>query len=216
MPVNNDDILFDEWTDEETTSTSDISLDSEDVDTTTEESNVDKTSETEDEVNQIDETKSEEEDDEDIDLDALFAELEDASKTVDKIEENKGGDNTTEVSELKQTLNNMEQLIKKLSNDKADLIYKNAELEAFGSDWTDPQILLLSRNLTKSKDGDDKAKTKSISILKDMLYDLTWEDYDQSRIDKDIDLLTATENYNSVSNPNLKSWKKQEDDWLSI
>lgn len=209
MP-NNDDILFDEWEDD-TTNTSDISLDSED------ETN---TNESEEEIipeDQIDkEITTSEDEEEEIDLDSIFADIDDAKDIVDKIEEKWSGDTSFEISQLKESLNNMQNLVKRLSNEKADLTYKVAEIEAFWSDSTDPKILLLSRNLTKAQDWDEKSKTKAISVLKDMLYDLTWEDYDQNKIDKDIDLLSAVESYNSSTNPNLKTWKKEEDDGLSI
>lgn len=209
MP-NNDDILFDGWEDD-TTSTSDISLDSED------ETN---TNESEEEIipeDQIDkEITTSEDEEEEIDLDSIFADIDDAKDIVDKIEEKWSGDTSFEISQLKESLNNMQNLVKRLSNEKADLTYKVAEIEAFWSDSTDPKILLLSRNLTKAQDWDEKSKTKAISVLKDMLYDLTWEDYDQNKIDKDIDLLSAVESYNSSTNPNLKTWKKEEDDGLSI
>ena len=157
-----------------------------------------------------------EEDEEDIDLSKIFAELDDANETIDKIETTT--ENKEELSSLKDSLNTLQQLVKKLSNEKADLIYKNAELEAFGSDNTDPKILLLSRNLVKAKSWDEQSKTKTISILKDMLYDLTWEDIDNNKINKDIDLLSSIESYNANWDPNLsKSKKETEDDfWISI
>ena len=157
-----------------------------------------------------------EEDEEDIDLSKIFAELDDANEIIDKIEETT--ENKEELSSLKESLNNMEQLVKKLSNEKADLIYKNAELEAFGSDNTDPKILLLSRNMLKAKDWDEQSKTKTISLLKDMLYDLTWEDYDNSKINKDIDLLASIESYNTKWDPNLKKSQSldENDYWISI
>ena len=51
-----------------------------------------------------------------------------------------------------------------------------------------------------------------------MLYDLTWEDIDNNKINKDIDLLSSIESYNANWDPNLsKSKKETEDDcWISI
>jgi hypothetical protein len=40
-----------------------------------------------------------------------------------------------------------------------------------------------------------------------MLYDFTGEDFDESKINKDIDLLTASEMYNNEINPNIKKEK---------
>jgi len=45
-----------------------------------------------------------------------------------------------------------------------------------------------------------------------MLYDLTGEDFDQSKINKDIDMLSAVESYNTISNPKLKAQRKQEEE----
>lgn len=182
---------------------------------TTEETTNTPTEEVKEDVEETTDTETTTEED-DIDLSKIFAELDDASEIIDKIEETT--ENKEELSSLKESLNNMEQLVKKLSNEKADLIYKNAELEAFGSDNTDPKILLLSRNLTKAKGWDEQSKTKTISLLKDMLYDLTWEDYDNSKINKDIDLLSSIESYNTSWNPNLKKSQSldENDYWISI
>ena len=217
---NNEDIILDlgEENNEDTSNPWDVELDIEDnstEETDTLENEEEETTEEETEEETQTET-TEETSEDDIDLSALFDELDDANEALDKIE--KTAENTEDISVLKQSLNNMEQQIKKLSNEKADLIYKNAELEAFGSDSTDPKILLLSRNLTKANDGDEKSKTKVISLLKDMLYDLTWEDIDNNKINKDIDLLSAVESYNSTSNPNLKKPKDSSEDdfWISI
>lgn len=212
--MNKDDILFDEWTDDAEVSTSDITLDSESETTNTNESWEDTLAEVQTDTEAIVETEDEEE--EEIDLDAIFADIDDAKEIVEKIEEKWSDDTSLEIGQLKDSLNNMQNLVKKLSNEKADLTYRVAEMEAFGWDSTDPKILLLSRNLAKATDWDEKSKTRAISVLKDMLYDLTWEDYEQNKIDKDIDLLSAVESYNSSTNPNLKTWKNQEDDGLSI
>lgn len=207
-----DDILFDEWIDDTKDSTSDITLDSESETTNTNESWED----IEAEVQTDTEAEIETEDEEDVDLDAIFADIDEAKDIVEKIEDKWSWDTSLEIGQLKDSLNNMQNLVKKLSNEKADLTYKVAEMEAFGWDSTDPKILLLSRNLVKANEWDERSKTRVISVLKDMLYDLTWEDYEQNKIDKDIDLLSAVESYNSSTNPNLKTWKKQEDDGLSI
>lgn len=182
---------------------------------TTEETDNESTEEVKEDVEETTDTETTTEED-DIDLSKIFAELDDANDIIDKIEETT--ENKEELSSLKESLNNMEQLVKKLSNEKADLIYKNAELEAFGSDNTDPKILLLSRNLTKANGWDEQSKTKTISLLKDMLYDLTWEDVDNSKINKDIDLLASIESYNTSWNPNLKKSKSEDEDdyWISI
>lgn len=206
-----DDILFETEDDKAVAKDSDVSLDIEDTETEDAKKSEDKVEE-EAQIAAESEIESEEE----FNLDDLFDDIDDAKETIEKIEEKNPWENSVEISQLKQSLNNMEQLVKKLSNEKADLTYKVAEMEAFGSDSTDPKVLLLSRNLAKANDWDERSKTKVISVLKDMLYDLTWEDYEQNKIDKDIDLLSAVESYNSSTNPNMKSTKKQEDDGLAI
>lgn len=212
--MERDDILFDdelEWTSND--SWIELDLNDDGVNDVTPE--VKETSEDVKEPIQTEEVPSTTED-EDIDLDALFAEIDDANDALDKIEANKGWDNSEDIWVLKDSLSKMEQIVKRLTNEKADLTYRVADLEAFGADWSDPKILLLSRNLTKAKDWDDKAKTKALSILKDMLYDLTWEDYEQSKIDKDVDLLSAVEQYNNTTNPNLKASKKEVNNTLDV
>ena len=138
MPVNNEDIIFDDEASVEDVASGadDISLD---IDEITEE----KPEEVKAEVNEpTEEVKSEEQKvtdeattdagEEEVDFDKLFAEIDDANEAIEKIESNDTTDNSSEVSVLKQALNNMEQMIKKLTNEKSDLVYKNAELEAFG------------------------------------------------------------------------------------
>jgi hypothetical protein len=49
-----------------------------------------------------------------------------------------------------------------------------------------------------------------------MLYELTGEDYDQSRINSNIDTLSASEAYNSKANPNLNIKDKEEEFGISI
>jgi hypothetical protein len=116
-----------------------------------------------------------------------------------------------ENARLSESLKRMDEQLRKLMNDKSDLIFKNAELEAFGGDSSDPQMLMLTRNLEKAKSGDDRAKSKAVSILKDKLTELTGEDYDSKQTEKKVDLLSAAESYNKSSNPTLKD-KKSEDD----
>lgn len=215
--MNNDDFLFDSEEEENNNDTSDVSLDSEDE--TTNENVEDQETSWEEETTEYSEdtwnseevSEEQEEANEELDINSLLKELEDAKDTIDTIESDKDWDSSLEISQLKQSLNNMTNLIKKLSNEKADLTYKLAEVEAFGSDNTDPKMLLLWRNLTKANAWDDKAKTKAISVLKDMLYDLSWEDYEWNKREKDLDILTSIENYNNSSKPNLKSYKKEED-----
>lgn len=121
-----------------------------------------------------------------------------------------------ENSRLAEGLKRMEDQIRKLSSDKSDLMFKNAELEAFGWESTDPNMLIISRNLDKAKSGDDRSKTKVTTILKEMLSDLTGEDYDGKKVSKEADMLSAVESYNSNANPNLKSKEESEDNFMTM
>lgn len=77
-------------------------------------------------------------------------------------------------------------------------------------------MLMLSRNMEKATNGDDKAKSKSITILKEMLGDLTGEDYDSKSTEKKADILSAAESYNNAANPNIKSKKDEDDNILTM
>jgi hypothetical protein len=64
--------------------------------------------------------------------------------------------------------------------------------------------LILSKNLEKAQSGDDKAKSKVVSVLKSLYEEFTGNDFEKDKIDKETDILSATSLYNSNSNPNLK------------
>ena len=157
---------------------------------------------------------------EELDLDALFewldSELETSNDALDKLEEAKPWEDTMEIWLVRDSLKRMEDQVKKLSNNNADLKFRNAELEAFGINDDNPQLLIVSRNMKKAMDWDDKSKNKVVTTLKEMLYNLTWEDFDETKIDKDIDLLTASEAYNTEVNPNLNKNEKDDFDWIAL
>jgi hypothetical protein len=46
----------------------------------------------------------------------------------------------------------MEDQIRKLSNTNADLKFRNAELEAFSLEDSDPKMMILYKNFGKAKD----------------------------------------------------------------
>jgi hypothetical protein len=235
--LNADDILLDDWAD---TTQQDLTGDwismwfddvsedekpkNESWEWTDKEETQDKkdlTSETDEEKSSSkeDETKSEE-DQEDLDLTDLFkdldSELEVSNESLDKIEaSDQWSDMSSEIWLLRDSLKRMEDQIKKLNNSNADLKFKNAELEAFWMDDSNPQLLILSRNLKKAEAWDDRSKNKVTSILKEMLYTVTWEDFDETKANKWADLLSASEMYNNETNPNLKSSDKEED-WISL
>lgn len=190
---------------------------------TTEETSMEAPVETTDEVKEetteeVAEDKGEEEQEvdlDDLDLTEFFseleAELESSNDALDTIEEN-APDSSGEIGLLRDSLKKMEGKIKELNNANVELTFKNAELEAFGSSSTDPKLLIISKNLTKASEGDEKSKSKVVATLKDMLFNLTGEDFENTKINKDIELLTASEMYNTSVNPNVKS-KDSEDDY---
>lgn len=172
-----------------------------------------------------DEKKEEEE--EELDLGDLLDQLSDNEDSLKKTEdaivniEKSGTASDEDIATIKEenarmtdSLKRMEDALRKVSGEKSDLMFKNAELEAFGGESTNPQVLILSRNLEKANAGDDRSKSKVISVLKDMLEGFTGENYDSKKTEKKADLLSAVESYNSGANPNIKSKKDQEDNVL--
>jgi hypothetical protein len=217
----NEDNLFDFW-EETTTETSgwdnmidfwtDVWEEKIDTEVTSETTTTEETPTTETEVTIT------EEDEEEVDLWKLFddldSEIETSNEALDNIET--AGWDSWEIWTLRDSLKRMEDQIKKLNWNNADLKFRNAELEAYSIEDSDPKIMVIVRNLSKAKDWDDKAKTKTINALKDMIYDLTWEDFDDNKVNQDIDMLTASEMYNTEINPKLKSDKKDEIDWIMV
>lgn len=168
-----------------------------------------------------------EEEDEELDLGQLLDQLSDNEDSLKKSDdalaniEKDGTASKEDVATLKEELARMaesnkaiEAQLRKTMGEKSDLIFKNAELEAFGGDSTNPQMLMLSRNMEKATNGDDRAKSKCVTILKDMLGNLTGEDYDSKSTEKKADILSAAESYNNAANPNIKSKKDADDNTL--
>jgi len=240
---NNDSILF--WEEDPTpveAKASDITLASDDKEDTPvenkKEEKVEAETKTEDtpmdddsnkkEPEAKEEAKVEEEDD--LDLSDLFADLEDASDANDeskKILDNVaawGGTITPEqVKELEAQIAIQKDIntkltgqVKKLMNDSVDMSYKNAELEAFGWVSTNPNVLILSKNLEKAQAWDDKSKSKVISVLKSLYEEFTGEDLEKTKVSQQTDLLAAVDSYNSSSNPNIKSKSSNTIEWLSM
>lgn len=100
--------------------------------------------------NEKEETKeSEDEDEEEIDLDELFKqsedsqdEIADALKAADDIDPNNVS--ADEINSLKEKLRvaedtsrKLSERIEKLASEKSDLVVRNAELTAFGGDFSD-------------------------------------------------------------------------------
>lgn len=165
-------------------------------------------------------------DEEEIDLDELFSAGEDAQDALDEVNktvENIGteGASKEEVEILKEQIGRLESANKrlneqldKISADKSELVVKNAELTAFGGDFTDNNVLILSRNLEKARNGDDKAKGKAVSVCKAVLEELTGEDYDLKKTEDAADALSQMESYNNKSKSDAPSKKEEEDDIL--
>lgn len=170
-----------------------------------------------------------EEDAEDLDLSDLFADLDDTKTAIDdskKILDDaaaSGSMSPEQVKELQASnailrdINDKnEKTIKRLLNDSVDISYKNAELEAFGWVWTNPNVLILSKNLEKAQAGDDKSKSKVISVLKSLYEEFTGEDLEKTKVSQQTDLLSAVDSYNSSSNPNIKTKSSNTIEWLSM
>lgn len=172
-----------------------------------------------------DKAEEKEEEAEDVEFQKLLEELSGGEESIEKSEEaisnmeKTGVATDADITTLKEEnqaqkdlIERMTEQVKKLSSDKSDLSLKNAELEAFGGDFTDPNLLIISRNLEKAKGGDDKSKSKVTTILKNMLEDLTGEDYESKKVNKAADVLSASESYNSNANPNIKGKANEDED----
>lgn len=170
-----------------------------------------------------------EEDAEDLDLSDLFADLDDTKSAIDdskKIIDDITASGTISPDQAKELqaqnailrdINDKnEKTIKRLLNDSVDISYKNAELEAFGWVWTNPNVLILSKNLEKAQAGDDKSKSKVISVLKSLYEEFTGEDLEKTKVSQQTDLLAAVDSYNSSSNPNIKTKSSNTIEWLSM
>lgn len=58
--------------------------------------------------------------------------------------------------------------------------------------------------MERAKAGDDKSKSKVVTILKNLYEELTGEDLDKSKVNQEADIMAAADAYNSKSNPNLQ------------
>lgn len=182
----------------------------------------------------VEEPKAEEPEDkeweeEEFDLASLFDDTDDLNDSIDKSEEiiddiakewtitpEQAQSLKEENSRLRDNTKILEDKIRKLMWEKSDLMFKTAELEAFWWEFSNPNMLILSRNLEKAQAWDDRSKSKVVSVLKDMLYAVTWEDFDWKMIDKSSDVLAAAESYNASSNPNLKSKEEEQENILTL
>lgn len=152
------------------------------------------------------------------DLDKIDESLEESGAILDK-----GANMTPEdIETLKsqnemysKTVESLQNKIVEIMKDKTDLIYKNAELTAFGWDFSDPQLLIISRNFSKAKSWDDMAKNRVLETIKTMYEDMTGKSIDATIVDKNSDVMSAVEQYNSSVNPKIKD-SSSEDDGFSM
>lgn len=113
------------------------------------------------------------------------------------------------VKELTDSVTSLQTKIKALNLDKSDLVYKNAELEAFG--WVnDPQLMIVVRNYEKAKGWDKWAQNKIKSIISDIWSWIYWSDIEKEAIDSSVDELTEIDSYISKRNPNISEKKKEQ------
>jgi len=170
-----------------------------------------------------DESKTDLEDEVD-ELDQILASLEDNADdiqtAVDEVKSSWGWEVEVEkllsenkkkdelVKELSESVAALQTKIKSLNLDKSDLVYKNAELEAFG--WVqDPQLMIVVRNYEKAKAWDKASQWKIKSILSDIWSGIYWSDIEKDKIDSDVDAITDIDSYISKRNPNIEGKKKE-------
>ena len=111
---------------------------------------------------------------------------------------------------LTEEVKSLKRRVEGLINDKTELTYANAEMKAFGGDSTNPQLIIINRNFTKALEGNEMAKGKTIDILRDMYEQLTGSSIDKEIVDKNADVFSQVEQYNSTANPNLKGGDNEE------
>lgn len=113
------------------------------------------------------------------------------------------------VKDLTDSVASLQTKVKSLNLDKSDLVYKNAELEAFG--WVnDPQLMIVVRNYEKAKGWDKSAQNKIKSIMSDIWSGIYWSDIEKDKIDSSVDELTEIDSYISKRNPNISEKKKEQ------
>lgn len=149
-----------------------------------------------------------------IDLAEIFKDLEDAAEkqeeVIDKID-NGEELSSQDIKTLKQTNDFLIRKIEQMQNEKMELLYRNAELETFGNEGSTPELIVLSKHI-KQMETNPKSKEKVLSTIKKMYEDISGDDIEQDKVDKKVDILSAAEQYNSHSNPELKDDKEEEFD----
>lgn len=111
----------------------------------------------------------------------------------------------------KSTIKSLNDLVKKLTQEKNDSVVRAAELELYGN-LDDTQLVYLNGNLTKARSWDDKAKKRIIWILDSIRWELAWKTLeDEENADIDNKLNTFSSYNDSKLNWNF-SWKWWLDD----
>lgn len=141
-------------------------------------------------------------------IDNIEKKLEEWDKDVEILKE--------ENSNLKDSNDRLKTALKNINWEKADLAFKNAELEAFGWNFTDPSLLIVTKHYESAINWDEKAKTKTIKVIKDMYDILTWSDLEKEKADDKLDKISAIENYNNSSNPNFADKSNEDDYWIDV
>jgi len=204
---------------------SDKKDDATDDKTTDDKVDADKDKQTDDDSSDKEDEKSSE--DKDLDeieklLDSMDDDSDESEKKSDKavkdLEKDLWKDNANvqilkdDNSRLRENQEKMQQTIRKLMSDTADMSLKNAELEAFGWNFTDPSLLIAVKHYEKAMNWDEASKSKVSQVLKDMYETVTGKDMDKEKIDSDLDKISAVESYNNSSNAKYKD-KSWEDDF---
>lgn len=147
-----------------------------------------------------------------IDLAEIFKDLEDVAEkqeeVIDKID-NGQELSSQDIKTLKQTNDFLIKKIDQMQNEKIELLYRNAELETFGNESSTPELIVLSKHI-KQMETNPKSREKVLSTIKKMYEDISGDDIEQDKVDKKVDILSAAEQYNSRSNPELKPEEEDE------
>ena len=164
----------------------------------------------------------------DLNIEDILKELDEGEDALDSADESlkrleQSGADQGEIDSIKSdnerlrsALSKANDQLKKLMNEKGDLSYRVAELEAFGGDIQDPRVLIVSKNLEKAKSGDEKAKSRAVDTLKAMLDELTESSYDGEKIDKETDMISKIENYATNTNPKIKTDSSDDDSVITL
>jgi len=106
-----------------------------------------------------------------------------------------------ENAQYKTTVEQMNNLLKKLNKEKWEVMMRNTELELYGN-TEDPSLMYLNWHIDKAKAGDEKSKRRIISILDDMRTELAWSTLEEDNVNNKADLISKVSSIHSSANPN--------------